>query len=122
MKVLIYIGSSKDKNTGFVYFDEGDHSVMVTHPHIEVRRRVYEYLNTPKEFRVPQSSEVGSMMLIIKKPNESVSLMEMALCEMYSTIGVHVDWNSSENVGGSTFEHTIAKSINKDKEYKIINK
>lgn len=124
MKVSIYTGRDKTKNTGIVYYDEVDHSIMVTHSDIQVRRAVHEYLNTERDFTVPETDQIGSMMLLRKKPCDSISLMEMGLCEMYSTIGVHVNWNSPENVGGSTSssKKTIADSVNGDATYNVIKR
>jgi len=124
MKAAIY--TDKD-NLGFVFYDENDHSVMVTHPDINIRRIVYSYLTKEKEFTVPASNNVGDSRIIVKKPCENVQFMEMGLCEMFHAIGVHVDWGNPDNTGGSTMEPevdkqvTVIKSLDDEKSFEIIN-
>lgn len=78
---------------------------MVSHPELEVRNRVRNYLNTEKGFRIPLTREVGSRALIYEKPNKSKQFMQMGLCEMYHSIGVHVDWGHEDNEGGTMEEY-----------------
>lgn len=121
MKVAIY--TDKD-NLGFVFYNENDHSVMVTHPDINIRRRVHSYLISVKEFTVPGSNNIGDRRLLVKKPCENVQLMEMGLCEMFHNIGVHVDWGNPDNTSGSkqqVEQPSVLKSIISDESFEIIN-
>jgi hypothetical protein len=133
MKVAIYV-KDKNEDTGFVYYNPSDKSVMVTHDDADVRKRVRQYLKATKQFVVPGSIHVGSRRILEAKPIESIEFMDMGLCEMFHSIGVHVDWNSPENEGGSSYEPpttveleppkvngSVMKSLDGGVNYKIIN-
>lgn len=112
---------------GFVKYDPESQEVMVTHPNSKVREVVYKYFTTTRGF-VTEVGEVeegstGVTNLVYVSPVESVEYVEMALCEMFFSIGVHVDWNHEHNQypDDDTVEKSQVLSIFGDDEYQIIN-
>jgi hypothetical protein len=102
MRVSIY---TDDGKRGLVFYDTSTKEVMVSHPDPSVRESVRMYLNNDVSFRMPMGQHRGAFVDIFEKPTESKSFLEMGLSQMYYTIGVHVDWTSEDNYGGSMDEY-----------------
>ena len=85
MKFYIYSGDT----TGWVSYDEICHQVMVTSKSEEMRMAVYNYLTTEHQFTMPKGK---SYEYVVEVPTETIYYLEMALCEMYHSIGIHVNW------------------------------
>jgi hypothetical protein len=127
MKVCIYV----DENRGYVHYNPFTHKVMVTNPVDKIRWAVYRYLTTKRNFDMPDGGREGSKEMIEAVPTDSTGLLELALCEMFHTIKVHVDWGDPNNTGGYEAESVgaddtspdkpIIKSLDGIEEYQIIN-
>lgn len=102
MKIAIHHGG---KN-GFVFYDDSNKEVMVTHPDEKVREGVRHYLTNERGFiTTGLSGKIGDRMTIAHKPNERKDLMEMALCEMKNSIGIDVNWDHPDNWGGTASDY-----------------
>lgn len=125
MKIAIHHGGEH----GFVQYDSMNKEVMVTHSNDAVSNTVRHYLSQTRRMTVPASNDpnkIGDRELIDIQPLDSVSNLEMALCEMYHATGVHVSWGHADNEGGSTMKvpnggNGIAKSLFGNDLFDIIN-
>lgn len=127
MKVAIYV----DDKRGYVHYNPFTHKVMVTNPTDKIRWAVHRYLTTERDFHLPGSNEVGDRKIIQGIPTDSTGLLELSLCEMFHTIGVHVDWGDPSNTGDyeaevvdvrdNIIDKPVIKSLEGIGSYHIIN-
>lgn len=90
---MIHIGIYTDEGKrGYVHYEPSTKEVVVDHPSSDIRTKVYKYLVTEREITLSASHEVGDYMKHKIVPKENIGFLELSLCEMYHTIGVHVDW------------------------------
>lgn len=82
-----------NEERGYVHYEEDTKEVLVSFSNEQIRRKIYKYLTTEREFILPASSEIGDYMKHITVPTENLGFFELSLCEMYHSIGVHVDWS-----------------------------
>ena len=122
MKIGIYV----DDNRGYIHYNPYTKQITVTNPIDKIRWAVYSYLTTEHSYRVPASNEMGDFREVVVLPTESASHVQFALCEMFSRIGVHVDWKDTENEYDPDLSRYLDKSekvesINGKCTYEIIN-
>lgn len=107
MKRAIY---TDDLKYGFISYNENNKEILVTHPNKEIREKVRKYLQTPRQFSLPRSNTPGDKIRKTLCAVDSANKMDMALCEMYSRIGVHIDWKFNDKV---TTPEEYLESLNK---------
>ena len=92
MKVTIY---DENEIAGTVEYFPDEKRVEVTHPDEKVKKKVTSFLTRERPNFI-----VGQCMVIpvagTIAPTENLSVLDIALNEMYSRIGVHVWWGSLE--------------------------
>ena len=81
---------------GKVVYDDAAKSVSVTFPNTKIKQQVEGYLNTEREFRIPQSDMVDDFKVETAKPTENRTYFELAMCTLYTSTGVWVNWNTEK--------------------------
>lgn len=127
---MLKIAIHYDGKYGFIKYDPESQEVLVTHPNSKVRDVVYKYLTTTRDFvtelEKPGKNHTGTTGMIYVSPTDSAEYVEMALCEMFFNIGVHVDWNNEHNQypeddNEDIIEKSQVLSVFGEDEYQIIN-
>lgn len=97
---MIHIGIYTDEGSrGYVHYEPSTKEVVVSHPSSDIRTKVYKFLTTEREVRVPMSDNMGDFQDFTIIPSDNQGYLEITLCEMYHRIGVHVDWtDKGENI------------------------
>jgi len=57
---------------------------------------IKSFLNTVREFRVPESKRIDDFRIDRQKPTRSLQYMEMALCELYAETGFWILWETQK--------------------------
>ena len=103
MKTIIFFDDNE--LTGTVEYFPDEKRVEVTHPDEKIQQKVTSYLTRERPNFI-----VGECMVIpvegTTAPTENLGLLDIALNEMYSRIGVHVWWGSLEEFKTRKYEAT----------------
>jgi hypothetical protein len=57
---------------------------------------IEDYLSKTQTFRIPESQQIDDFRIERAKPTDSEMHFSLALCTMYHTIGVWVNWETKE--------------------------
>ncbi len=90
MKVQI----KKDTSRGWVIYDPKNKYLAVEFPDEALRMKVESYLSAEREYRIPVSQQLDDYRVDKQVPTESLMYMQLALCELYMTLGVWVNWKN----------------------------
>jgi len=77
---------------GFVEYDEEEQRVDVDFPDVRAARKIEDYLNTKRAFKIPESDRIDDFRIDHAFPYEERTYFEIAMCELFSELGVWVDW------------------------------
>ncbi len=86
----------KETGRGTVKYDPKKQSVFVDFPDEEVTGKIMEYLNTPREYKIPESQGIDDYRIEKKLPTESTMYLELALNTLWARTGVFVDWSTEK--------------------------
>ena len=90
------VSIKKDKDRGKVVFS--DNKVLtVIFPDQKVAKQIEKYLNTEREFKIPESQRIDDYRVDKAKPVDELTYLELALCTIHNELGVLVEWETQKN-------------------------
>lgn len=95
------VNISKDNTIGFINYIPETKELIVEFPDTVIKNRIIKYLNTEREFWIPESQVLDNYRIDRELPIKNLMYMELALCELYNNIDVWVDWKTQT---GGTIE------------------
>ncbi|MCL5406870.1 MAG: hypothetical protein M1398_09205 [Deltaproteobacteria bacterium] len=99
MVIQIQIQTKGNPNQfGKVVYDDSAKSVSVIFPNADVKRRVESYLNTEREFWLPESDQIDDFRVEKAKPTDSRSHFELAMNTLLTNTDVWLNWGTEEEV------------------------
>ncbi len=64
----------------------------VTFPDEKIREQIIQYLNTPQEYRIPESQRIDDFRIDWAKPIDDMMYFDLALCTLYNELDIFVTW------------------------------
>lgn len=113
MNIRVYTDTGKD---GTVQYIEDTKEVLVSSETDNIRWAVYKYLTSKRDFTVPVDEKQGNFMTVSIVPSDDLGFFQLALCEMYGKIGIHVDWKQAHYSSNKK----LVKDLDGSMSYKII--
>ena len=86
----------KETGRGIVKYDSSKQYVFVDFPDEEVKGKIMKYLNTLREYKIPESQGIDDFRTELKLPTESTMYLELALNALWAHTGVFVDWSTEK--------------------------
>ena len=78
---------------GTIEFDDSEPvNYTVTFPDDKIRQRIITYLNTPQEYRIPESQRIDDYRIDRVKPVAGPMYFDLALNTLHSKLGLWVEW------------------------------
>jgi hypothetical protein len=81
---------------GTIRYDEPRKQVQIKHPDGGVCRAIQGYLTAPHTYRIPQSAKIDDFEEVEALPTDNRMYFDLALCTLYTTLGIWVDWNTEK--------------------------
>lgn len=73
-----------------------DGTVIIDIEDVVAHGLIADYLNRPQQFFIPESQEIDDYRVDTARPIDNETYFNLALCTMYHTIGVWVNWETEE--------------------------
>ena len=93
---MVTVGIKHNGMKGTVSYDEQAKRSQVSFEDGDIRSAVEDYLATEREFNIPESEKIDDYRVDTALPTDSLMYFELAMCSLWSSTGVWVDW-STEN-------------------------
>ncbi len=100
---------------GSVSYDDSKKKVTVVFPDKKIKQEIEKYLATKQDFRIPESQEIDDYRVDNAAPVDNQTYFELAMCTLYSKLGVWVDWNSERQEGKKMEEKKSDAKPDKEK-------
>ena len=81
---------------GVVSYDDKAKKISVDFPVPDIEKRIKKYLDTKREFTIPESPAIDDFRTDTAYPKDNLTYWELALCELYTNTEVWVDWKTQE--------------------------
>ena len=92
----MYIEFTIGDKRGIIEYEEKSKTLEVMFPDSKIKTRILTYLNTKRDYRVPESDVLDDYRIDGRRPIDSLMYMELALNEMYVAIDVLPEWNTQK--------------------------
>ena len=89
---MIKIKVSCDGKTGMVSYDEDTKKIQVHFPDENIRKKIIDYLNTKRVFKIPESNRIDDYREDFVYPNENSMYFDLAMNTLWANTGVFVEW------------------------------
>lgn len=86
------VGINYNGVEGVISYTEDSQEIEIEFPDEIISNKIIEYFNTSQVYRIPQSSDIDDFIEVYALPLSQLDYFEMALCTLYSTLGVYVNW------------------------------
>jgi len=70
------------------YEDSSPIKFLVSFPNEDIRQQIITYLNTPREYWIPESQRIDDYRIDVESPVVNKMYFELALCELKSRLGI----------------------------------
>ncbi|MFC1876624.1 hypothetical protein ACFL2E_05045 [Thermodesulfobacteriota bacterium] len=78
---------------GQIEFDDSNPvKYSVIFPDEKIREQIIQYLNTPQEYRIPESQRIDDFRIDWAKPTDDMMYFDLALCTLHNELGLWVAW------------------------------
>ena len=92
----MYIEFTVGDKRGIITYEEKPKTLEVMFPDSKIKTRILTYLNTKRDYRVPESDNLDDYRVDRRRPIDSLMYLELALNTMYTTIDVRPDWTTQK--------------------------
>jgi hypothetical protein len=81
---------------GKVIYRELTKEISVEFPSEPLRKAIYSYLHTKREFQIPESPGIDDFRIDEVFPYENQTYFELSMCTLWANTGVLVDWSTEK--------------------------
>ena len=88
--IQVKIINRESGKTGSVLYD--GKNIDVVFPSKKEKSAIEEYLNTKRDFRIPDSDAMDDFRIDRAFPKDSETYFRLALCSLWAETGIWVEW------------------------------